>query len=206
MFSLYCIEEFDLTSSDLGFILVALSAIYTLVTIFVFNELAAKFDVYITCGIGCLIFAVTFAVCTLFSSLWTFLLVCVIGLGTGFGIVVPSVYAMAANFTNNLNRGQVMSAVEVSNKIANVIAPLLHGMLFDINIRYPFYLASGVVFAAFLMLIGLIKYIKIEIVERESQSESDFVRMEDVDFIVDSADQMNHRLHAMHCIARASFH
>ena len=54
------------------------------------------------------------------------------------------------------NRGKTLGFITLAINIGRVIGPIMHGVLFDINIYYPMYIAGSSIFVSIIFWIILV--------------------------------------------------
>merc|ERR1719474_597606 len=102
--------------------------------IVIFNVLNKKVGLYLSVIIPHSLFAVSTLVATfIFDSMWTVIIILVIGFGIGFGPARPAGASMAAQFTSVNNRGLLLSIVEISKELASVVGPMIMGYLYELD-------------------------------------------------------------------------
>lgn len=159
IWSLYNIEKYNIPASELGLFAMVSSIIYVFHSLVIFNFMTKKIGYYFVCCLGYILLAVALLVCTFVSNFWVHVAIVVYGVGAGFGIIAPAITSMTADFTNKLNRGKILGLIAVAYDLAIVIGPIIHGLLFEIDIRYPFF-GGGIyaVLGLFVLIAFIVKY------------------------------------------------
>ncbi len=80
---------------------------------------------------------------TMVHSYW-FILLVTITVFVGFDLFRPAVTSYLSNIAGN-EQGFVGGMNSMFTSLANISGPILGGMLFDIDINYPFYFAAVIV-------------------------------------------------------------
>ncbi|GGH11731.1 MFS transporter [Paenibacillus segetis] len=164
VFSLYSDHKFGFTPQDIATI-ITISAIFgVVVQVFLFGKMVNKLGEKKLIQI-CLITGVVLAVAsTLISSYLAILLVtCFIFLA--FDLLRPALTTYLSK-TAEQEQGFIAGMNSTYTSIGNIAGPALAGILFDININYPY------LFAAVIMFIGLV----ITMMWKEKQSANRLVK------------------------------
>lgn len=153
---LYVIAKYNLNTTEIGIVLFCSSSTMIFNIMISFNILSKKYGVFIACFIGFVISGTSTLFSTLVNNIWIHFMFAVIGINSGFGIIFPSIVSMIVDFTSMENRGKIMGYLNLSRSLASIIGPLLNAVTFDINIRYPFIIASAFINCAIAILLVLI--------------------------------------------------
>merc|ERR1712154_707552 len=62
------------------------------------------------------------------------------------GALIPGTDSASAMWTNPKNRGLVLGIADGADNVANIIGPLMHGALYGMDIKFPYYAASACCF------------------------------------------------------------
>lgn len=146
-FSLFVDHKFNFTPKDIAISITGGALIGAIAQIALFNRLTVKLG-----EIGlvryCLVFsAVTVFLVTVANSYLTIILLTFI-VFVGFDLIRPAITNYLSNVAGD-EQGFVAGMNSMFTSLANVLGPIIGGMLFDIDIDYPYY------FAVILLLVGL---------------------------------------------------
>jgi MFS transporter, DHA1 family, multidrug resistance protein len=163
VFSLFSDHKFGFTPRDIATIITISSIFGVVVQVFLFGKMVDKLGEKKLIQL-CLIAGVALAVVsTVISNYLTVLLVtCFIFLA--FDLLRPALTTYLSK-TAEKEQGFVAGMNSTYTSLGNIIGPALGGVLFDININYPY------LFAAVIMFIGLV----ITMVWKEKQSANGLV-------------------------------
>jgi len=146
-FSLFVDHKFNFTPKDIAIAITGGALFGAVAQIALFNRLTVKLG-----EIGlvryCLIFsAVTVFLVTMANSYLTIMLLTFI-VFVGFDLIRPAITNYLSNVAGD-EQGFVAGMNSMFTSLANVMGPIIGGMLFDIDVDYPYY------FAVILLLVGL---------------------------------------------------
>ncbi|MFJ8262966.1 MFS transporter [Rummeliibacillus sp. NPDC094406] len=147
VFSLFSDHKFGFTPKDIAAIITISSIFGVIVQIFMFGKMVDKLGekkLIQLCLIAGAILAVT---STVISGFWAVLVVtCFIFLA--FDLLRPALTTFLSKTAGN-EQGFIAGMNSTYTSLGNIIGPMLGGILFDVNIHYPY------LFAAVIMVIGL---------------------------------------------------
>ena len=148
IFSLFSDHKFGFTPRDIAIIITISSIFGVVVQVFMFGKIVDKIGEKRLIQI-CLITGVALAVIsTMISGFLTILLVtCIIFLA--FDLLRPALTTYLS-ITAGKEQGFIAGMNSTYTSLGTIVGPALGGILFDININYPF------LFAAVVMFIGLV--------------------------------------------------
>ncbi|KFN03154.1 MFS transporter [Bacillus clarus] len=147
VFSLFSDHKFGFTPKDIAAIITISSIFGVVVQVFMFGKLVDIFGEKVLIQICLIAGAILAVVSTLVFNYWIVLLVtCFIFLA--FDLLRPALTTFLSKAAGK-EQGFVAGMNSTYTSLGNIAGPALGGILFDINIHYP-YLFSGVV-----MVIGL---------------------------------------------------
>ncbi|WP_408868860.1 MFS transporter [Brochothrix campestris] len=142
-FSLYTDHKFGFTPRDIAIAITGGAIIGVVCQIVVFDKLVRAIgEVNLVRMMLILSGLLTFAV-TITHSYWLIMAV-VFLLFTGFDLIRPAVTNYLSRIAGN-DQGFVGGMNSFFTSLANVFGPVLGGIFFDINIDYPFYVATIVI-------------------------------------------------------------
>ncbi|MEK4252437.1 multidrug efflux MFS transporter NorA [Paenibacillus sp. FSL W7-1287] len=146
-FSLFVDHKFNFTPKDIAISITGGAIIGAIVQVALFNRLTVKLG-----EIGlvryCLIFsAVTVFLVTQANSYLTIMLLTFI-VFVGFDLIRPAITNYLSNVAGD-EQGFVAGMNSMFTSLANVMGPIVGGMLFDIDVDYPYYMA------VILLIVGL---------------------------------------------------
>src|SRR5690606_11503155 len=146
-FSLFVDHKFNFTPKDIVISITGGAIIGAIVQVALFNRLTVKLG-----EIGlvryCLIFsAFTVFLVTQANSYLTIMLLTII-VFVGFDLIRPAITNYLSNVAGD-EQGFVAGMNSMFTSLANVMGPIVGGMLFDIDVDYPYYMA------VILLIVGL---------------------------------------------------
>lgn len=146
-FSLFVDHKFNFSPKDIAISITGGALVGAIAQIALFNRLTVKLG-----EIGlvryCLLFsAVTVFLVTVANSYLTIILLTFI-VFVGFDLIRPAITNYLSNVAGD-EQGFVAGMNSMFTSLANVLGPIIGGMLFDIDVDYPYY------FAVILLLVGL---------------------------------------------------
>lgn len=164
VFSLFSDHKFGFTPRDIATIITISSIFGVVVQVFMFGKMVDKLGEKKLIQL-CLIAGVGFAVAsTMISSYFAVLLVtCFIFLA--FDLLRPALTTYLSK-TAEKEQGFIAGMNSTYTSLGNIVGPALAGILFDVNINYPY------LFAAVIMFIGL----GITVMWKEKQSASSLAK------------------------------
>lgn len=146
LFSLFFDHKFGFTPKDIAIVITGGAIVGAVVQVALFDRLA-KWLGEIKLIRYCLgISAVLVILMTTVSSYYSILLTTFV-LFTGFDLMRPAITSYLSKIAGN-EQGFVGGMNSTFTSIGNIFGPILGGVLFDVNLNYPYY------FAAFMLLVG----------------------------------------------------
>merc|ERR1712013_363148 len=141
MVALYLIDEFALATVAVGYVTLSGSTV-AVFTNFFFVFLTKKFGMWFVTMGGSLWFAFALLIAPSLN-VWGFLAAMVFGVGVGFGVAMPAYNSMAVSLATAKSRGKVSGLINAAAGVSQVIGPMLHGALYQMDTAYPFYVGAG---------------------------------------------------------------
>lgn len=149
IFGLFVDHKFGFTPKDIAFIITFGSIAGAVVQVTIFGWILNRFgeERVIT---TCLIIACLFIVLTLFvHQFWAITLVTFV-LFLSIDILRPAIGTQMSKMAHD-QQGYVAGLNSAFTSLGNIAGPVIAGLLFDINIDYPYLAAALVLFACFLL-------------------------------------------------------
>ncbi|MEC1961020.1 MFS transporter [Bacillus subtilis] len=147
VFSLFSDHKFGFTPKDIAAIITISSIVAVVIQVLLFGKLVNKLGEKRMIQLCLITGAILAFVSTVMSGFLTVLLVtCFIFLA--FDLLRPALTAHLSNMAGN-QQGFVAGMNSTYTSLGNIFGPALGGILFDLNIHYPF------LFAGFVMIVGL---------------------------------------------------
>ncbi|MGG5773576.1 multidrug efflux MFS transporter Blt [Bacillus subtilis] len=147
VFSLFSDHKFGFTPKDIAAIITISSIVAVVIQVLLFGKLVNKLGEKRMIQLCLITGAILAFVSTVMSGFLTVLLVtCFIFLA--FDLLRPALTAHLSNMAGN-QQGFVAGMNSTYTSLGNIFGPALGGILFDLNIHYPF------LFAGFVMVVGL---------------------------------------------------
>ncbi|NMA80425.1 MAG: MFS transporter [Jeotgalicoccus halophilus] len=147
-FSLYFDRKLGFTPSDIAIAITGGAMIGAFAQIVLFEPLTRRIGELNIIRVAIIYTAVLVFVITFLDSYWSVMAVAFI-IFIGFDLVRPAVTTFLSHIAGN-NQGFAGGMNSFFTSLANVIGPVLAGILFDINMDFPYY------FSVVILLIGFI--------------------------------------------------
>ena len=147
-FSLYFDRKLGFTPSDIAIAITGGAMIGAFAQIVLFEPLIRRIGELNIIRVAIIYTAVLVFVITFLDSYWSVMAVAFI-IFIGFDLVRPAVTTFLSHIAGN-NQGFAGGMNSFFTSLANVIGPVLAGILFDINMDFPYY------FSVVILLIGFI--------------------------------------------------
>ncbi|MBM7586422.1 DHA1 family multidrug resistance protein-like MFS transporter [Bacillus pakistanensis] len=148
IFSYYALERYDYGPQEVGFIILIIGIIGTIVQGVGVGKMTAIFGEERVVTISLLISAFGFVIMTLATNM-TWILITTAVFFVGNSMLRPSLNSLISKLAGN-RQGMIMGLNNSFLSLGNVAGPLLAGTLFEWNIHIPY------LFGAFVMIVGLI--------------------------------------------------
>lgn len=151
-FSLFVDHKFGFTPKDIAIVITGSAIIGALAQVLLFDRLAQKWGEIKLIRYCLALSAILVFLMTYVSAYFSILLVtCLVFIG--FDLFRPAVTSYLSKIAGN-EQGFVGGMNSMFTSLANILGPIIGGILFDINVNYPYYFATIVlVFGVLLTLI-----------------------------------------------------
>jgi len=146
-FSLFVDHKFNFSPKDIAISITGGALIGAIAQIALFNRLTVKLGEIGLVRYSIIFSAVTVFLVTMANSYLTILLLTFI-VFVGFDLIRPAITNYLSKVAGD-EQGFVAGMNSMFTSLANVLGPIIGGMLFDIDVDYPYY------FAVILLLVGL---------------------------------------------------
>ena len=147
VFSLFSDHKFGFTPKDIAAIITISSIFGVVVQVFLFGKLVDVFGEKVLIQICLITGAILAVVSTLVSDFWVVLAVtCFIFLA--FDLLRPALTTFLSKVAGK-EQGFVAGMNSTYTSLGNIVGPAMGGILFDINIHYPY------LFSAVIMVVGI---------------------------------------------------
>lgn len=157
--TLFFMEKFDMTPLDIGVLLMGCSFVMSIMIMFGSSNLQKRFGLYETAAIGSALQAVGALLLAILGdsklAQWLSFVSLACCFFAGNGLFNPTFPTINAQFANKQNRGQVLAVGNTIKESVGVVAPIIFGILYDVDRTLPFYCASGVIICAVIPLMWL---------------------------------------------------
>lgn len=163
VFSMYSDDKFGFTPRDIATIITISSIFGVVAQVFLFGKMVDKLGEKKLIQI-CLIFGVIFAVASTMISTYLSVLIVTSIIFLAFDLLRPALTTYLSK-TADKEQGFVAGMNSTYTSLGNIAGPALGGILFDVNINYPY------LFAAIIIFIGLV----ITFVWKEKQVDNSLV-------------------------------
>lgn len=148
-FSLFVDHKFGFTPMDIAIIITGGAIFGAVAQVVLFDRLAQKWGEIKLIRYSLILSGVLVFLMTVVSSYFAILLVtCIVFIG--FDLFRPAVTSYLSKIAGN-EQGFVGGMNSMFTSLANIFGPVLGGMLFDIDINYPYYFAAVVIFFGILL-------------------------------------------------------
>ncbi len=147
LFSLFADHKFGFTPKDIAIMIAGGGIVGAIVQVALFDRLTKWIGEIRLIRYSLILSTILVFLITLVNSYFTILLV-TITVFLGFDIMRPAVTTYLSKVAGN-DQGFVGGMNSMFTSIGNVIGPIIGGILFDIDLNYPFY------FATFLLAVGI---------------------------------------------------
>lgn len=148
-FSLFVDHKFGFTPTDIAIIITGGAIVGAVAQVTLFDRLAQKWGEIKLIRYSLILSGVLVFLMTVVSSYFAILLVtCIVFVG--FDLFRPAVTSYLSKIAGN-EQGFVGGMNSMFTSLANIFGPILGGMLFDIDVNYPYYFATVVIFFGILL-------------------------------------------------------
>ncbi|MEK5183682.1 multidrug efflux MFS transporter NorA [Solibacillus sp. FSL W7-1324] len=148
-FSLFVDHKFGFTPMDIAIIITGGAIFGAVAQVLLFDRLAQKWGEIKLIRYSLIVSGILVFLMTVVSSYFAILLVtCIVFIG--FDLFRPAVTSYLSKIAGN-EQGFVGGMNSMFTSLANIFGPIIGGMLFDIDINYPYYFATVVIFFGILL-------------------------------------------------------
>lgn len=152
LFSLFVDHKFGFTPTDIAIIITGSGIVGAIAQLVLFNWLTQKMGEIQLIRYSLALSAILTFVMTIVGSYWSILFVTFF-LFVGFDLIRPAITSYLSKIAGN-EQGFVGGMNSMFTSLGNVFGPIIGGILFDVNLNYPYYFATivlivGVVLALF---------------------------------------------------------
>ncbi|MGM9943939.1 MAG: multidrug efflux MFS transporter NorA [Lysinibacillus sp.] len=144
-FALFVDHKFGFTPTDIAIAITGGAIIGAICQVLLFDGLMKGLGEIKLVRISLIISAVLVFAVTVVSSYWTIMLV-MFTVFIGFDLIRPAVTTYLSRIAGN-DQGFVGGMNSFFTSLANVLGPIIGGIMFDIDINYPFYFGTVVIIA-----------------------------------------------------------
>ncbi len=148
LFSLFVDHKFSFTPSDIAIIITGSGIVGALAQLLLFDWLTKKMGEINVIRYSLILSAVLTFAMTIVNHYFTILFVTFF-IFVGFDLIRPAVTSYLSKIAGN-EQGFVGGMNSMFTSLGNIFGPILGGILFDINLNYPYY------FATIVLVIGVI--------------------------------------------------
>lgn len=145
LFSLFVDHKFAFTPKDIAIIITGGAIVGTIAQVALFGRLTNKWG-EIRLIRYCLIFSAILVTTMTVVESYAMILFVTIVVFIGFDLLRPAVTSYLSRVAGN-EQGFVGGMNSMFTSIGNVFGPIVGGILFDINLNYPYYFAAMVLMA-----------------------------------------------------------
>lgn len=142
LFALFVDHKFGFTAKDIAIVISLGAIVGVIVQVGLFDRLTRWIGEISLIRYSLIVSTVLVLVLTYVTSYWAILLV-TMTVFTGFDLMRPAVTTYLSRIAGN-EQGFVGGMNSMFTSIGNIIGPIIGGILFDIDLNYPFYFATVV--------------------------------------------------------------
>ncbi len=140
LFSLFVDHKFNFSPKDIAIIITGGAIVGAISQVLLFDRLTSLLGEIRLVRYSLIFSAVLVFLMTVVHSYFTILFVTVI-LFVGFDLMRPAITSYLSNIAGN-EQGFVGGMNSMFTSIGNVLGPIIGGILFDVDLNYPFYFAT----------------------------------------------------------------
>lgn len=148
LFSLFVDHKFGFTPKDIAIVIMGGGILGAVAQIFLFDRLAQKIG-EIALIRYCLLLSVVLVFTMTIVGRYMSILLTTFFLFVGFDLIRPAITTYLSKVAGN-EQGFVGGMNSTFTSLGNIFGPILGGMLFDMNVNYPYY------FSTFVLMLGYI--------------------------------------------------
>lgn len=148
LFSLFVDHKFSFTPKDIAIIITGSGIVGAIAQIILFDRLIKRMGEINLIRYSLVISGILVLLMTFVSSYFAILLTTFV-LFTGFDLIRPAITSYLSKIAGN-EQGFVGGMNSMFTSIGNIFGPIIGGVLFDINLNYPYY------FAAIVLAVGTV--------------------------------------------------
>ncbi|MFD1991871.1 MULTISPECIES: MFS transporter [Paenibacillus] len=149
VFGLFVDHKFGFTPKDIAFIITFGSIAGAVVQVSAFGWIVNTFGEKKVIS-WCLVFAAVFVLLTLFVNQYWMILVVTFIVFLSIDILRPAISTQLSKIAHN-QQGYVAGLNSAYSSLGNIAGPIVAGLLFDINIGFPYIAAAIVLFLCFIL-------------------------------------------------------
>lgn len=142
LFALFVDHKFAFTAKDIAIVISLGAIVGVIVQVGLFDRLTRWIGEISLIRYSLIVSTILVLVLTYVTSYWAILLV-TMTVFTGFDLMRPAVTTYLSRIAGN-EQGFVGGMNSMFTSIGNIIGPIIGGILFDIDLNYPFYFATVV--------------------------------------------------------------
>ncbi|ALC91753.1 multidrug MFS transporter [Bacillus sp. FJAT-18017] len=161
-FSLYVDHKFQFTPADIAIVITGGAIFGAIAQVILFDKLTRIWGEIKLIRYSLIVSAILVFLMTVVHSYFSILLVTFI-VFVGFDLFRPAITSYLSNIAGN-EQGFIGGMNSMFTSLANITGPILGGMLFDIDINYPYYFATVVIFIG----VGITMFWKQPVTNREN--------------------------------------
>ena len=140
LFSLFVDHKFGFTPTDIAIIITGSGIVGAIAQLVLFNWLTQKMGEINLIRYSLALSAILTFAMTIVGSYWSILFVTFF-LFVGFDLIRPAITSYLSKIAGN-EQGFVGGMNSMFTSLGNVFGPIIGGILFDVNLNYPYYFAT----------------------------------------------------------------
>jgi MFS family permease len=145
VFAFFMLDRFGYDAQHVAAILVGMAIVMGAVQGGAMKPLSVRYEERALVAGGAALLGVAFLAMPLAPSV-ALLLVPLTAAALGRGVSQPALMSLVSFAATPRNRGAVMGVYQSSASLARVVGPVLAGLLYDVRVAWPFWLAGALVF------------------------------------------------------------
>jgi len=149
LFSLFVDKKFQFTSKDIAILVTGSGLLGAITQLLLFERLTKKIGEIALIRYSLLLSATFAFIMTVINAYWMILLTTCI-LFVGFDLIRPALSTYLSKVAGN-EQGFVGGMNSTFSSLGYIVGPIIGGILYDVQLNYPFYLSACIILTGFLL-------------------------------------------------------
>lgn len=149
LFSLFVDKKFQFTSKDIAILVTGSGLLGAITQLLLFERLTKKIGEIALIRYSLMLSATFAFIMTVINSYWMILLTTCI-LFVGFDLIRPALSTYLSKVAGN-EQGFVGGMNSTFSSLGYIVGPIIGGILYDVQLNYPFYLSACIILTGFLL-------------------------------------------------------